>query len=164
MKRFKSPFQKIQRIHEQLLRIAGLKMAQAQTAVLKANDQIRRLEAESADAEHGFVRQFSSQTLNVCTRDILAARSCLECCRANIRIQTDNLERLTAELIKVQSDYRKLKARCEGIANVLQKQKTEHRQMTMQYEQTELDESARVVKQSNEYNNNFGDLTIAVVK
>lgn len=146
MKRFRSPIQKVQRIQHQQQRIAELHLAQAQSAIRQAEATIHNLQQQSIQIEATVVAQLTQQKTGLAPGIFQASRAHLDSCQASIRNQTQHRDQLVRDMLRVQSAYSKLKARSDGVDELMQKKHTEHRQQAMLQEQTELEESARTLK------------------
>ena len=143
MKRFRTPFQKIQSIQQQLLRISELKLVQAQVAVRKSEENIMRLEAEVRRHEQEISNRLSSGSFGLTIRDLLTNRTRIEDGRGRMQKEAEHRQQLKSGFIKAQADYQALKAKCDGVDQMLQKKKIEHRRLSLQNEQNQLEESAR---------------------
>lgn len=151
MKRFRSPIQKVQRIQHQQLRIAEMHLAQAQAAIRNAEQQIESLKQQSVEVEESIVQQFANPVTGLPPGVVKSARARLESCRTNIQKQIKRRNQLQSDMLQVQAAYKKLKARSDGVDELMQKKQAEHRQLAMQHEQTELEESARTLRLLNNH-------------
>jgi hypothetical protein len=137
--------QKIQRIHQQQLRIAELHLARLMAGVKAVEDKIEQLLQNCLNLEQYITNELNNQQRLQATT-IQAARSRVEHCRTDIQAQAKYRIRLVDETVQRQTEYRELKARSDGIEQLLVKKQTEHRRQAMLHEQTELEESARAIR------------------
>jgi len=145
MKRFRSPFLKIQRIQQQQLRLAELNLARVQAALSSADRRLRQLQQQAGDSEQDAGDKMASVTDRLRPEMMQAMRAHVDQCRDTVQQQQAQCEQLRSEVIRAQTVYRELKARCDGIDRLIQQKQNEHRRQAVQIEQIELDESARIL-------------------
>jgi len=129
-------------------------LAQAQAAIRDAELQIETLQQQSLSIEDTIMQQFAHPGSGLQPGVVTSARARLESCRTDIQQQIQRRNQLQSDMLQVQAAYKKLKARSDGVDELMQKKQAEHRQLGLQHEQTELDESARTLKLLNNHEDN----------
>lgn len=151
MKRFHSPLQSIQRVLQQQLRMAELNLAHVLQEICETEKQIQQRKLEDIRIKQEIVQQFSVHS-NPHGNTIRASRARMNGCQADLQIQSLYREQLLERADKLKTEYRTLKARSDGVDQLIEKRRQEHRRQQAITAQTELEESARSQRLLNEEN------------
>jgi len=144
MKRFRSPFQKIQRIQQQQLRIAELALAQAQLALRMAEQHGQWLMQRQVEMEQAITKQLGKRNSTLNAGVVRSTRDELESCKIRIIENGALINERSTQVRSATEAYRDLKARCDGVGKLIAGKQLEHRRNALRDEQTVLDESSRV--------------------
>ena len=117
-----------------------------------------RLEAEVLRYEQEIPKRLSSALHGLTIRDLLSDRTRIEDGRVRIQKEAEHRQKLGCLVVKAQAEYQALKARCDGVDQMLDMKKHEHRRLSLQNEQNQLDESARGLKQPTGFNTDSDSL------
>lgn len=91
-------------------------------------------------------RECAAQFLNlgrVSSTAVSSARRCLSHCRHDIAAGLQRREQMRQEVNAVEEEYRGLRVRCDGLEQLINRQKAEHRRQAFLAEQNLLDEAFR---------------------
>ena len=157
MKRFRSPLLSIQRVHEQLLRVAEIQLLEAQRVLRHAESELQRKQGVVEQREDALLQLM--REIGVRPPDIPADVSDLRrgpgmsrirmmhhqiaFAREAAQSQLSTVARAQALHQTRVQEYRTLKASIEGIATLLDRQRQEHRRQQLRHEQITLDEAAQ---------------------
>lgn len=144
MKRFRSPFEKIQRIQQQQLRLAELSLARAQAELRQADETANTLKNQQQDVEQTIVRHLSHASSELAPERMRSMQAELNVCRTTIQEHEARRQQLAAAVHEAQKAYRAQKAESDGIDQLLERSKAEHRRESLAREQVQLDESAHL--------------------
>ncbi|MEZ6130565.1 MAG: flagellar FliJ family protein [Planctomycetaceae bacterium] len=142
MKRFRSPLEKIQRIQQQQLRLAELHLARAQASVREADEVANQLKKQHNDVEQNIVNRLATGSHQIHPELMRSMRAHLESCGVEIDRQAARRRELETAASQVQTRYREQKAGCDGVSQLVQRKRSEHRRQALLKEQVDLDEAA----------------------
>lgn len=148
MKRFHSPFEKIQRIQQQQLRLSELSLARAQAELRQADETANTLKNQQQDVEQTIVRHLSNARVQLAPERMRSMQAELNRYRAAIHEHAVHRQKLADAVQQAQISYRSQKAESDGIDQLLERSKAEHRRESLAREQVQLDESANLRRQS----------------
>lgn len=143
MRRFRSNLTALQRVQHQLLRVAELRLAQAHSHVRQIDEAIVQLQEIQDEAGRSFSLKFQARQLKD-GRQIQAAQDRLTSLAADIEdAQKQRIER-QSEVAQREELYRQLKARTDGVDQVVERQQMTHRREQLQQEQNQIDEAVQL--------------------
>ena len=100
MKRFRSPFLKIQRIQQQQLRLAELNLSRARAALSSAGERLRQLQQRTGTSEQDAGDRMGSSTDSLRPEMMQAMLAHVDQCRESAHQQLRQCEQLKIEVTR----------------------------------------------------------------